>query len=133
MKTSVIFLVILSVFFISCKNDTKTKEPVNQPIKINLYDGDTIRTEVFRIDTGWGYRIYKNDRVFINQTQIPAINGYFLFTSAEKAQKTADFVADKMTKNIGLPRVTIAELDSIGVLDSFMIRYQRELEKQWYQ
>ena len=126
-------LLVLVLFVGACSNSNTERHEKDEKIRINLYDGDTLRTEVFQIDTGWGYRIYKNNRVFIEQNQIPAVAGFYLFTSAEKAQIAADFVADKMTKQQGLPSVTIEELDSIGVLDPYMLEFQRKIEEQWEQ
>ncbi len=113
-----IFLIFF-VFFIGCKN-SDTKESY-----INKNDSALITTKTVFLDSGWGYAIYKDDKLFIYQDLIPAVNGHFLFSTKEKAQKTADFVAFKMSQKAGLPSVTVEELDSLGVLDSNVIEVQK--------
>mgnify|MGYP000190005185 CR=1 FL=1 len=79
-------------------------------------DNISYRTEVFQIDTGWGYKIYKNGKLYIEQRLIPAVNGHFLFETYEDAFQTGVFVMNRMSEQKGLPSVSIEELDSLGVL-----------------
>lgn len=92
------FLFAVSVFvyrfFMDQKNDT--------------------RYEVFKEQAGWGYRIIQKDTVFIQQQQIPAIQGYKYFQTKEDATNTAKLIVRKLIHH-KLPMVTIAELDSLGV------------------
>lgn len=114
---------LLLITFLSCSNSSKNNISDQNPI-VNANDSSIIRTEVIDLDTGWGYAIYKNEKLFIYQTAIPAVNGRFLFSTPQKAQITADFVAYKMSIKSGLPSVTIQELDSLGVLDPKVKKFQ---------
>ncbi len=116
MKKIIFILLTFSLF--ACKEK-------NNAVILNHFDGDTLNFEVTKIDTGWGYNIYKNNKLFIKQELIPAVNGHFLFKNAEDAAKTAMLVISKMSKKSGLPALTIEELDSIGVLDSTILNFQK--------
>lgn len=77
---------------------------------------DSITFLSFKTDNGWGYDIYINDKKYIHQYYIPAVNGNRPFKTKEDAEKTAELVKTKIKKNILPPSVTINELDSIGVI-----------------
>ncbi|MBN2893657.1 MAG: DUF4907 domain-containing protein [Bacteroidales bacterium] len=119
-KANSIILLLLFTFivFFSCKRTTETKSTVK------VVDGIEYKVEVFEVDTGWGYQILKNDDVYIYQDLIPAVNGHFLFETAEDALVTGDFVLQRALKYEGLPSVTISELDSLGVLNQEVLDYQ---------
>jgi len=114
-----IFLIfIVSIYFLSCNN-------IQKSVVINSYDSAVLTFEVIKIDDGWGYEIYKDDTAFIKQELIPAVNGYFLFKNPVDASKTALLVVEKLTQKPGLPTITIDELDSLGVLDSTILNFQK--------
>ncbi|MEA3451909.1 MAG: DUF4907 domain-containing protein [Bacteroidota bacterium] len=98
---------------------------MQQSVVRNSYDSAVLTFEVIKIDDGWGYEIYKDDTIFIKQELIPAVNGYFLFKTPVDASKAALLVVEKMSQKAGLPSLTIDELDSIGVLDSTILNYQK--------
>lgn len=75
---------------------------------------DNIRLEPYEVDTGWGYRVYVNDRRFINQDQVPAVSGRHVFASKEEAIRVGELVVEKI-KQQELPYVTIAELQALHV------------------
>ncbi len=66
---------------------------------------------------GWGYKIMKDGQLSINQPTIPAIQGNRCFSSKEKAEKTAEFIINKMNNNVFPPTISVEELDSLGVLN----------------
>ena len=115
-----IFTLTVFIILLACNNKKNTEK-----VYLNYFDNDTLTFQTFKVDTGWGYKIYKNKKLFIYQNLIPAVNGHFLFKSQKDAEKTALLVIKKMTKEAGLPALTISELDSIGVLDSFILNYQK--------
>lgn len=65
----------------------------------------------------WGYQILDGENLFINQPHIPAVQGNKGFTSAEKAEKTAQYIIYKLEAGLVPPTVTIEELDSLEVLN----------------
>ncbi|WMJ71847.1 DUF4907 domain-containing protein [Cytophagaceae bacterium ABcell3] len=85
-------------------------------VEQNTVCADSIRTEVFETETGWGYSIFINENKYVHQPHIPAVAGVKGFNSAEAAGKTADLVKSKICQNILPPSVSIEELDSLGVL-----------------
>ncbi len=115
-----IFLVLITLLC-SCQGDspapeiappdttttaTETVEPVEQNYSIELLEGEN----------GWGYNILLNGKAFIRQPNIPAIPGNQGFDSKEKAQKTADFVLNKIKNGIMPPSTSKEELENLGVL-----------------
>ncbi len=114
----------LVLFVLSCKRDS-APEP-----KYNNYDSAILTTKLIDLDTGWGYSIYKNDKLFIYQDLIPSISGRFTFSTAEQAQITADYIVKIMSTKSGLPSVTFEELDSLGVLDDDIVEFQKKIRSE---
>jgi hypothetical protein len=83
-----------------------------------------VRIEVFSNDTmpgheksgGYGYDIFIGNHLYIRQQYMPAVPDNIVFSSEKKAFKTASLVAGKILKQMLPPSVTLAELDSMGVL-----------------
>ena len=71
----------------------------------------------FTEEIGWGYKIFKDGKQYINQPHIPAISGVKGFESEEDALKTADLARYKIENGIVPPTITIEELDSLQVLN----------------
>lgn len=65
---------------------------------------------------GWGYQIFKDGKLAIDQKHIPVIQGYKGFSTKENAEKVGNYIIDKMTKGIFPPTLTKEELDSLKVL-----------------
>jgi hypothetical protein len=89
-------------------------EPV-KPVttKIILFRNDTFRMPEAG---GYGYFIYVDGSPYIYQPTIPAISGNKGFQTIRDAEKTAKLVAFKIRNNIQPPAITIAELDSMGIV-----------------
>ncbi len=111
----------LIFIFSACKPDNNKSNGKNEI----LYNGVVYSVESFEMDSGWGYKIYKDNDAFIKQEVIPAVNGYFVFDTKEKAQITGEFVLQKLISQPGLPSVSIEELDSLGVLSQEILDYQK--------
>ena len=67
-------------------------------------------------DNNWGYQLFQQGTMVINQTSIPSIQGVDGFDSEEKAARTAKYILKKLEKGIFPPTVNKEELDSLGVL-----------------
>ena len=73
---------------------------------------DKLELETFKTDTGWGYCVKTNEKLFIKQKYIPAISGYYAFINEDDARKVGRLVLKKL-KNKQHPSITIQELDSL--------------------
>ena len=72
--------------------------------------------ESYPLENGWGYRIYKDQIIIIEQKHIPAINKIVCFSNREQAQQVAELVIEKIKKGVFPPAITIAELDSLKII-----------------
>jgi predicted glutamine amidotransferase len=72
--------------------------------------------QVKKMGQGWGYAIRKDDKPFIYQATIPAIEGNRAFTDKRSAKKTGRLVLSKLQHN-QMPSVSIEELKELGVLE----------------
>ncbi len=126
------YIGFLLFLLISCDNSTEQvkstivneKEPessadtnTNRDEKVEVinlkkspYDVKTVQNSL-----GWGYEIWKDGALIINQTHIPAIQGLRAFVSQEQAQKAADIIKNKLDQGVFPPTISIDELRSIGV------------------
>ena len=102
-KNWVYLLLSFAIIFFVYKKIIQTKE--------------VYKTETFKTNTGWGYTILKDDKVYIHQEIIPAIEGFKSFTTKEEAEKVGKFVVDKMKKKegAGFPQITVEEIDSLKI------------------
>jgi hypothetical protein len=71
--------------------------------------------EAFENEDGWGYKIFVNERMVIDQAHIPAIQGIVAFFSKDEAEKTAELVISKIKAGIYPPTISKGELDSLGI------------------
>lgn len=79
-----------------------------------IQSNSAITYEVYGTGNKWSYKILQHDTVFIQQEQIPAVEGYKYFQTKNEAVNTARLVIQKMKKN-ELPIITVAEIDSMGI------------------
>ena len=71
---------------------------------------------VMKHEQGWGYEIRKNNKPFLYQEYIPAIEGKMAFADKKSAKKTGRLVLSKLRNN-KLPSVTKEELKKLGVIE----------------
>lgn len=83
-------------------------------VGINIFSNDSMPG--YEKTGGYGYDIFIGESRYIRQHSIPALPGNSGFSSREKALKTASLVARKILQHTLQPSVTLAELDSMGVL-----------------
>lgn len=72
--------------------------------------GVYIETE--QVKAGWGYKIYYNGKLMVNQYVMPAVLGNKPFPCEDAAQKTAELVVKKVA-NKQLPTVSLQEVEGI--------------------
>jgi hypothetical protein len=109
----------IGLFFFSVLLACSQQES-NEEKETTLSEADKSPYQVIVEETpgcGWGYKIMKDGQLSINQPTIPAIQGNRCFSSKEKAEKTAEFIINKMNNNVFPPTISLEELDSLGVLE----------------
>lgn len=110
--------VIISIccfYFLGCSADQPEKEAKNE-IDNNTPTASQYQVIVTENNLGYGYQILKDGKLTIDQPTIPAIQGNQSFSSKEKAQKTAEYLIEKLNKGVFPPTISVEELDSLKVL-----------------
>ena len=119
MKKTCLILSILVLF--SCGN-SESKESFNPTNDREVYSGKVqepaYTMEVAEnVEFGWGYQLFKDGKLMIDQKHIPAIQGEKGFSSKENAEITGNYILSKIKNGDFPPTVSVQELDSLGVLD----------------
>jgi len=124
------YIGFLLFLLISCENSTdqvkstivNETDPETPPSAIieEKIEVENVRKSPYEVKTiqnslGWGYEVWKDGALVINQTHIPAIQGLLAFVSQEQAQKAVDIIKTKLDKGVFPPTISIDELRSIGV------------------
>ena len=114
-------ILILTAFFISLCSCEPTAKRFNNSKSSNHQD-TIIKNEVYSFETyevrdeNWGYKIFKQSQLIINQPHIPSIQGNKGFNNQQEAEIAAQFIIEKLKKKIFPPTFSTKELDSLGLL-----------------
>jgi hypothetical protein len=115
MKRILFFLCVY--IFVACSNDPK--EVLNNK-KTTLIKNKTAPEYTYLTvqnqNSEWGYQLFKDGQLMINQQNIPAVQGNKGFSSKNDAEKIARFILEKVKKGEFPPTISVEELDSLGVL-----------------
>ena len=98
------------MFLCSCYAKQEDKTPVKQPAFTSLavqQDGKQAGP--------WGYVIFHNDKLMIQQFTIPAVEGNRHFDNQQQAALVGNLVAEKLN-HTQHPGVSKKELDSLGII-----------------
>ena len=98
-----LFFVALVLNIVACKESTS-----------NNKDRLPVAVIAVPVNKGWGYEIYVDNKIYIKQNYIPAVNGTHQFANKEQALATANLVLAKM-KEGKKPFITIDELKKAGI------------------
>jgi hypothetical protein len=111
-------LIILGYFVLitvlgSCQNNNNV-----QAIPSNV-NGDllAIRDSTFKSGTGWGYKVYVGDNIYINQPFIPGVPGKRYFVTEDDAKKVAALVVKKIMQHHLPPTVSGNELRQLHIIE----------------
>ena len=102
----------------SLKNETPVdvKKSKEELIENDLSKNDGIELKTFQNDNKqWGYDVYLKGKMYLHQTNIPAVQGNNGFQTSRDAEKVANFVIGKIRKGLMPPTITTQELDSLGI------------------
>jgi len=122
-----VLLSLLILFIVSCENSSeKIKKETDKSVipetpvqklqeKKSKFFKSIYEVRVVESSLGWGYEIWKEGAMVINQTHIPAIQGLRAFESQVQAEKAAEIIKIKLDQGVFPPSISIVELQSIGV------------------
>ena len=117
------FIILSVLFLFSCENneskellDNSQEEEIHLE-KISESESEYTMKVTENAEYGWGYQLYKDGKLMIDQKHIPAVQGEQIFGSKEKAEITGNFILQKIKNGEFPPTVSVQELDSLGILD----------------
>jgi len=105
------FLIAIS-FFSACKSNGTKENEKEQLAKKGMVP---VNASIFKTDKGWGYSIFVDNKLFIRQDIIPAVEGNEGFATKDDATKVAELVLNKI-KNNEKPIVKKEELKELGII-----------------
>lgn len=70
--------------------------------------------KIIKVGSGYGYQIYNNNKIIINQPNIPAIEYEKPFSDSTQAKKTGELAMRKL-RRYKLPSISKSELDSMNI------------------
>ncbi len=74
-----------------------------------------VTVEPFKTPTGWGYKIYTDKKLYIQQTYIPAIAGNHSFATREDAVKVGKLAVQKMAAYHKMPYISPQDLQQLNI------------------
>ncbi len=107
-KNWVFVLFIFAVGFFIYKQFIEKKKQASQ-VEVSV--------KTFHTDKGWGYNIFKSDRLYVHQEFMPAVEGRKGFATEADAKKIGDLAVFKMkNSNLQLPMILLSDLDSLQIV-----------------
>lgn len=79
----------------------------------DIVEKGNIKIETFRHEEGWGYHIFMDDKMYIEQKYIPVISGKLPFKTKGDAENVARLMKKKIIENIIPPSISLKEIDSL--------------------
>ena len=116
------FFIVITIK-ISCNSIEETENNTEENNK-----QEKVYAIAIKLENGWGYDIFMNNKRYIRQYLIPAVSGTYTFSTKEKALITGNFVVEKINNGIIPPYVRIRELDSLGVLPDEVKKIKLKIE-----
>jgi hypothetical protein len=102
-------LVLLVVAYFLYQNFHKEKEIPNP------YADAQITSETYATDNGFGYKIYIDGQLYVDQPTIPAVAGNNSFDSESDAEAVANLAISKIREGIIPPTISVQELQGLEV------------------
>ncbi len=75
---------------------------------------EILKTEIYRVSGGWGYKILVKERVFIDQPFIPGFPGRKPFPDKKSASQAAGMIKTKMIQG-NKPVLTREDIRKLGI------------------
>jgi hypothetical protein len=112
MKYFTILFAFLAGFFSFSCHYTETQ------FKDTDFSKATIRSELVRLEKGYGFIIWVDEKKYINLNAIPHVDGYKPFPDETVAQQAADMVVQKLRKNIIPPYLSMEDVKQLGLIEN---------------
>ncbi len=107
-------IIIISFLIVLLRSIEDPSTEIQQ--RSNIYQNAELRVEIIpSISNTFGYDIWLNGKILIHQTHPPALSGREGFKTEEDAKRIAEFVVERIRRNMFPPTVTVEELDSLEV------------------
>lgn len=87
-----------------------------EPKVSNPYADSQITSETYPTEDGFGYKIYIDGTLYVDQPTIPAVAGNSSFKSESDAKIVADLAIEKIHQDIIPPTISVEELTSLGII-----------------
>lgn len=81
----------------------------------NPYTDLQITSETYQTENGFGYKIFIDGNLYVDQPTIPAVSGNRGFESITDAEQVANLAIRKIRQGIIPPTISIEELQNLGV------------------
>ncbi len=81
----------------------------------NTPNNASVKLEIIQLDEGWGYEIIIDDKKFISQKCIPAIDGNLVFKNKSDAIKVGRLVIRKLENKLA-PTITKEDLKDLKLI-----------------
>jgi hypothetical protein len=105
---------ILATLLLLCSCYARQEEKAAPAAGQDMYSSLAVQQD--GKDTGvWGYVVFHNDKLMIQQFTIPALEGNKHFAGKEQAALVGNLVAEKLN-HAKHPGITKKELDSLGII-----------------
>lgn len=106
--SGIFIVIIIAVCSCNSNGHHNTDENVDHKDSVN------ITAAPFKTADGWGYNVMVDNKVFINQSIIPGIQGIKSFASEQDAAKVGNLIITKI-KAHQRPIIVIADLKALGI------------------
>jgi hypothetical protein len=81
----------------------------------NPYASSQITSETYSTENGFGYKIYIEGNLYVDQPTIPAVAGNKGFKTKIDAEKVANLAIKKIRQGIIPPTISVEELKNLGI------------------
>ncbi|MBP6089787.1 MAG: DUF4907 domain-containing protein [Crocinitomicaceae bacterium] len=115
MRKSSVFIISISLFICLTACETSEKQDEITITTSKKSKQEPYRFEIISLQNGFGYQLFENNKLIIDQQTIPAVQGNQAFENYESAKKCAAFCLDKIKKGIFPPTITVEELNQLGI------------------
>lgn len=98
------------LFLAGCEQQTANQQQSESHVG-QMY----VTVEPFKTPTGWGYKIYTDKKLYIQQTYIPSIEGNHSFATREDAEKVGKLAVQKMAAYHKMPYISPQDLQQLNI------------------